>query len=532
MPVNSGTEDLRTVKKGLLPGGNRFRHIGCRKRALKVGQLAAGTDDSQVVQGTRRRRRGDEVGADPVVDAIAPSTLKRRLILADTVAVMFGVFVAFGFQAIIKPVPTFIIAHHLALSLTLVPGFAIGAIYNKLYQARANERPMQETRNVLNAIGVAMGLLILVAFLWQYKELSRLWIMLVAIGTAVSLLVERRIARTMFDRLRSERRILRRIVIVGTDAHAVRLLHTYERNPELGYEVVGFVGADDIGVRGGVELLGPIDDLEKILEAEHACGVVVSLASVEARNVNMLARKLTDGGYHVALSSTLRDIDVTRLRPQQLDGRTMIYIEPVLRDGWHALAKRVFDVAVASLILILTLPVVLVSMAMIKLTSPGPVLFKQIRVGKDNEVFKILKLRTMGTDAEDRKAELAELNEVDGPLFKITHDPRVTSVGRILRKLSIDELPQLLCVIRGTMSMVGPRPALPDEVLEWDDEILDRLRVPPGLTGMWQVSGRSDSSFEQYKRLDLYYVDNWSLAHDLRICWKTVPIVLSGSGAS
>ncbi len=121
---------------------------------------------------------------------------------------------------------------------------------------------------------------------------------------------------------------------------------------------------------------------------------------------------------------------------------------------------------------------------------------------------------------------------VDLAIFKITHDPRITSGGRILRKLSIDELPQLVCVIRGTMSMVGPRPALPDEVQQWDDEILERLRVLPGLTGMWQVSGRSDSSFEQYKRLDLYYVDNWSLAHDLRICWKTVPVVLSGSGAS
>ena len=288
-----------------------------------MGQLAAGIDGSQVVR-EQHPGRGDEVGADAVINAIAPGTLKRRLMLGDTVAVMFGVSLAFAIQAMIKPVPSFIIAHHLALSLTIVPGFAIGAAYNKLYQARANERPLQEARNVLNAIGVAMATLIFVAFLSQYKELSRLWILLVGIGTAVSLLLERRIARAMFNRLRSERRILRRIVIVGTDAHAVRLLHTYERNPDLGYEVVGFVGADDLGIRGGVGLLGPIDDLEAILEAEDACGVVVSLASIEARNVNMLARKLTDGGYHVALSSTLRDIDVTRLRPQQLDGRTMI----------------------------------------------------------------------------------------------------------------------------------------------------------------------------------------------------------------
>jgi exopolysaccharide biosynthesis polyprenyl glycosylphosphotransferase len=504
--------------------------IGTREGG-EVGQRVARIDESQVVQ-KHQSSRSDEIGEHPIVGPIQPGTLKRRLVLGDAAAIIFGLFLAFSVQAIIKPVPSFIFAQHLALALTIVPGFAVGALCNKLYQARANERPLQEARNVLNAAAVAVGSLILVAFLSHFTALSRLWVALVAIGITVSLLTERRIARAIFDRLRLERRILRRIVIIGTDAHAVRLLHTYERNPALGYEVVGFVGSDDIGVRGGVELLGPIDDLEVILEAQQAGGVVVSLASVEAREVNILARKLTDSGYHVALSSMLRDIDVTRIRPQQLDGCTMIYIEPVQRDGWHAIAKRIFDVTVASLILILTLPIMLVSMAMIKLTSPGPVLFRQLRVGKNNQVFEILKLRTMGTDAEDLKAGLAQFNEVDGPLFKITRDPRITSVGRILRRLSIDELPQLLCVIRGTMSMVGPRPALPDEVQQWDDEVRERLRVLPGLTGMWQVSGRSDSSFEQYKRLDLYYVDNWSLAHDIRICWKTVPVILFGTGAS
>ena len=144
----------------------------------------------------------------------------------------------------------------------------------------------------------------------------------------------------------------------------------------------------------------------------------------------------------------------------------------------------------------------------------------------------MLKFRTMGVDAEARKAALESQNEADGPLFKIENDPRVTRVGRVLRKLSIDELPQLMCVLVGTMSMVGPRPALPNEVERWDDVTRDRLRVLPGLTGMWQVSGRSNSSFEMYKRMDLYYVDNWSLLHDVRICARTVLVVLAGSGAS
>jgi lipopolysaccharide/colanic/teichoic acid biosynthesis glycosyltransferase len=171
-------------------------------------------------------------------------------------------------------------------------------------------------------------------------------------------------------------------------------------------------------------------------------------------------------------------------------------------------------------------------MVAIRIDSRGPIFFRQTRVGKNGEHFTVIKLRTMVVDAEARKASLQELNEADGALFKMKNDPRVTRVGRLLRKLSIDELPQLWCVLEGTMSMVGPRPALPDEVAQWDAEVVERLRVLPGLTGMWQVSGRSDSSFETYKRLDMYYVDNWSLRHDAVICAKTVRVVVSGRGAA
>ena len=157
--------------------------------------------------------------------------------------------------------------------------------------------------------------------------------------------------------------------------------------------------------------------------------------------------------------------------------------------------------------------------------------FKQERIGRNGRRFKVLKLRTMVVDAEARLAAIAHLNEADGPLFKVKDDPRITRVGRFLRKTSLDELPQLVNVMRNEMSMVGPRPALPREVLEWDEELRNRLRVRPGITGMWQVNGRSDTSFEDYQRLDLYYVDNWSLVTDLLIVLKTVPAVLFSRGA-
>ncbi len=452
--------------------------------------------------------------------------------VADAVAVVSGLAFAFIAQRIVRPVPSFIVTDQATLVIASLPGFVVGALVSRLYLARANERHAEETANVVRAVAIGVGWMVVLAFALQFKDLSRLWVFLVAVSTAGTLLAERYCARRVFERMRASGRMTRRIVIVGTDSHAVAMLHTYQRNPELGYEVVGFVGNDDIGTRGGVDVLGRLDQLSRVLAEQDAVGVVVSLASVSQEDVNLLTRRLTDAGYHVALSSALNDIDVTRLRPQSLDGRTLIYVEPVMRHGMHVLAKRVFDVAQASLIILITAPVLLASMIAIKIDSRGPVLFRQVRVGRNGRHFTMVKLRTMVVDAEHRQAELLEHNEVDGPLFKMSNDPRVTRVGRWLRKLSIDELPQLVSVIRGDMSMVGPRPALPHEVEQWDDVLRERLRVPPGLTGLWQVSGRSNSSFEDYRRLDLYYVDNWSLLHDVRICARTVGVILSGRGAA
>ena len=454
------------------------------------------------------------------------------MVIADSIAIALGVAITFAIQAVVKPVPNLLVAHHMILALAVIPGFAMGAAYNRLYQARANERTGEETRHVVNAVTMAMATVLFVGFATQFKELSRLWVGLLAVSMLFTLLVERRIARRVFARLRATGRSVRRIVIVGTDAHAIGLMNAYERNPHLGYRVIGMVGPDENAARGSISVLGSYEDLDGILERMEANGVVMSLGSMSADTVNVMTRRLTDAGYHVALSSLLHDIDVTRLRPQTFDGRTMVYVEPVIRGGWRVHAKRAFDIVLASTILILTAPVLLVSIIALKLDSRGPVFFRQERVGREGRRFELIKLRSMVVDAEERKDSLRDLNEADGPLFKMAADPRVTRVGRVLRKLSIDELPQLVCVLRGTMSMVGPRPALPDEAAEWDDLTRERLRVNPGLTGLWQVSGRSDSSFEQYRRLDLRYVDNWTLLHDLKICTRTVGVVLLGRGAT
>lgn len=473
----------------------------------------------------------DHLDLDLGVDASA-STIRRRLLIADFTALALGGALALGLQAMLKPVPDFAVASQLWLLLAALPGFAIGAAYNQLHRSRANERQGEEARNVAKAVAVGIAALLLVALVAQYKDISRLWVFLTAVCMWSVVMAERQIVRRVFARLRTEGRLRRRIVVVGTDDHALGIVERYAQNPSLGYEVVGMAG-DDLDVEHeGLSVLGSRSDLPKILAENDCCGVVVSLSSVPDTEVNTLTRQLTDDGFHVALSSSLRDIDVGRLRPQWQDGQTLIYVEPVIRHGWRAVAKRALDLSLALFILLVTLPLLIGAIVAIKLTSRGPAFFKQVRIGRHGESFVMLKLRTMVVDAEERKAALVSQNEADGPMFKIQRDPRVTPVGRWLRKLSIDELPQLFCVLIGSMSMVGPRPALPEEVAQWDATVRERLRVLPGLTGMWQVSGRSDSSFEQYKRLDLYYVDNWSLAHDLRICARTISVVLTGKGAS
>jgi lipopolysaccharide/colanic/teichoic acid biosynthesis glycosyltransferase len=198
---------------------------------------------------------------------------------------------------------------------------------------------------------------------------------------------------------------------------------------------------------------------------------------------------------------------------------------------WRHPVKRSLDVVLAGALLVATSPLLLAAIVAVKATSRGPALFRQVRVGRGGRLFTMLKVRTMVADAEQRREALLHLNEADGPLFKIAADPRVTRVGRVLRKLSIDELPQLINVIRGDMSLVGPRPALPSEVDAWHPELHGRLQVRPGITGLWQVSGRSDCTFDDYARYDLEYVATWTISTDLAILARTVPHVLSARGA-
>lgn len=463
---------------------------------------------------------------------LTPRRLRRNLVAADVVTIMISLAVAFGVWNLLRSVPSRVLVGHLVLAAISIPIWIVALAANKLYIARAVERASEEFRRLWTACGFGLIVTVALAFAVQYRALSRLWIVIAFASVGVALTLERHIARRTFQRLRSTGRISRKVAIIGTDAHAIDLMNTLQHSPSLGYSVVGLVG--DPAAAGGRSgaVLGTVDESERIL-TEHGCvGAIVSLSSTLAHDVNHLTRQLTDRGFHIALSSSLRDINVGRIRPQAVDGQTMLYVEPTIRDGWRAIAKRAFDITVATLGLVVMSPVLAVTAVLIKLESPGPVFFRQERVGLNGTTFEIMKLRTMSNDAEQQRDELLDQNESDGPLFKIKEDPRITRVGRVLRAWSIDELPQFFNVLRGDMSVVGPRPALPDEVAQWDDDVRQRLRVLPGITGLWQVAGRSSTTFDVYKRLDLYYVANWSLWHDAHIVGKTFSAVLLRRGAS
>ena len=401
-----------------------------------------------------------------------------------------------------------------------------------LYNTRFIGRRIDEVHRIVNATFLGTLSVAVAASLANVLLRRAGWVML-AICAVVLITLEREVARRLFTRLRTRGRMIREVIVAGANPEGQDIAAMLQTESWLGYRVIGFV--DDTSAVAepvpGVPLLGRTADLPAIVGRHPTASVIVASSGVESAVTNRMARDLLDQGIHVELSSTLRDIASERLTVRPLGRFPVVYVEPVTRDGWRAAAKRTFDAVVGTVTLVLASPLLLVAAIAVKVDTRGPVLFSQVRVGQNSEPFNVLKLRSMVTGAEEQLGDLVDLNEADGPLFKMADDPRVTRVGRILRATSIDELPQLWNVVRGDMSLVGPRPALPHETEEWDALLAQRLRVKPGITGMWQVNGRSDTSFEDYTRLDLYYVDNWSLATDLAIMLKTLPAVLRRQGA-
>lgn len=319
---------------------------------------------------------------------------------------------------------------------------------------------------------------------------------------------------TWLRRHQANGRHLRRAIVVGAGAELPDLVARLAADPVIGLEVCGVV-----------ELAGVISVADVVAE-HHADTAVVATGSLTEAEVVALVRELGRAGVRTQLVGGLVRIDTRRVRPVALGREATMLIEPVSLNGHQARLKRAFDLVAGGVALFLALPVLLATALAVKLGDGGPILFRQERIGRDGRPFVMMKFRSMVVDAEARLAEVQADNVRSGPLFKAAADPRITRVGRLLRASSLDELPQLINVLKGEMSLVGPRPALAPEIAQFPEELLHRHDVPPGITGLWQVEGRDIPDFRAYEESDLYYVENWSPLLDLSILARTIGVVL------
>lgn len=325
-----------------------------------------------------------------------------------------------------------------------------------------------------------------------------------------------------------------KVIIVGTDDQARRAADSILDSPETGLQIIGFLDYHRSGLwrYRDIPLLGHPDKLERIASGEHLDAVIVAVQAEDTYRSHQLCELAESMGITIVLLPDLYRSKIARVFQNSIAGMPAVVYGAGYDENRWTIVKNLLDRVGAAAGIIVAAPIMLLTAIAIKLESDGPILFRQVRSGRNGRPFGLFKFRTMCADAEEKKSALQSRNEMSGPVFKIRNDPRVTRIGRFLRKSSIDELPQFFNVLRGDMSLVGPRPGLPSEVEKYEPWQRRRLSVKPGVTCTWQVDGRNDIDFDEWMRLDLEYIDNWSLWLDTKLLVRTLPAVLKRDGAS
>ena len=379
------------------------------------------------------------------------------------------------------------------------------------------------------ALGIALWLLAGVTLSISFVTadfLLKVWLAIVSIMIAARLL-----SRLILDRRRSQEQFRRNLLIVGVNPRALRIARELERGPDFGCRIVGFV--DDSSMEG-FPLASTLVDLPDYLRSTAIDEVIVCLPiKSQFDRILEIVNCCEEQGIMVRVAADILADSTNYSSIDQVGDNALISLHPHAINGSGARVKRLIDLTGAGLLVTALIPVFAVTAALVKLSSPGPIFFRQDRLGVNKKIFKMIKFRTMAADAATRQSELEGLNEATGPVFKIGNDPRITPFGRFLRRTSIDELPQLINVLRGEMSLVGPRP-LPIRDYEGFSEDWHRRRfsVRPGISGLWQVAGRSNLPFDQWMELDLKYINEWSLTLDFKVLLRTLPAVVKGTGAT
>ena len=474
------------------------------------------------------QRAADAAG--PLRAHASPSwqrSLVRSIVLVDLCGAFAAALVALAVRFPVPPVP------YVVATFAFPVLWVVANALTRSYEPRFLGTGSEEYRRVFDAGVRLLAVTALVSVAVRAEPARRYVLIIFPLAVACGLL-GRYLLRQRLHRRRAKGAYLHHVVVVGRERSASELIRQLRREIHASFSVVGVcVDRTQSSTIEGVPVVGTSTTIVEALRRTGADTVAVGAWSdLTQADLRRLSWELEGSGVSLVVAPSLTDIAGPRIHIRPVSGLPLLHIEEPELTGGRRVLKSVVDRSVALVSLLLLGPLLLAVAVMVRLDSAGPAFFRQVRVGMDGSVFTIYKLRSMHADAEQRLAQLAGSNDYgDGPLFKIADDPRVTRIGRWLRRYSIDELPQLLNVLKGDMSLVGPRPPLPNEVSQYATDVRRRLLVKPGVTGLWQISGRSGLSWDESVRLDLHYVESWSLALDAMILWKTVFAVLKRDGA-
>jgi exopolysaccharide biosynthesis polyprenyl glycosylphosphotransferase len=462
------------------------------------------------------------------------------LVLSDIVFINLGFVLAYWVryelqlllpveEAYFVPYTTYLPAAVL-LTAILLPAYWLEGMYSPGHRTSW----FDQVYGIFNVTTSGTVIMIVANYVYPPLSSSRLIFLYAAMLIIILLSISRLLLRAVLGQLRKRGIGVNRVLIVGAGKVGRTVMRNIVARPSMGYEIIGFVddnpdkGSTDIG---RFKALGPVANLARIIQEEAIDEVIITLPWMYHRKIIRVMSECQREQVRARLVPDLFQMTLSQVDVDDLGGVPLVGIKDIAIPRWKQATKRAFDFSVSLLGLLLCWPLFLLIATAIKLDSPGPALFKQVRVSKGGREFTCYKFRTMRVGAEEERAALSDLNEASGPLFKIRDDPRLTRVGKVLRRTSLDELPQIYNILRGEMSLIGPRPPLPSEVAEYLPWQLRRLEISPGLTGLWQVSGRSELTFDEMCLLDIYYIENWSSALDAEILLRTIPRVLFGDGA-
>ena len=470
--------------------------------------------------------------------------IRRRwrlaLVASDAVLILVGFALAYWLRydtGLIQPVDEFYFVEFSAyygaaalLTVILLIAYKIEGLYDQ----RRGASWLDAVYTIFSGTVVGIAALIVWFFSSRPLAVSRLMLVYAAVIIIVLLSLSRLVESSLRYALHRRGIATDRLLIVGAGELGRAIMRNVVARPELGYQIVGFVD-DNPEVAGTsigrFEWLGPVAKVSHILRDAQVDDVIVTLPWY-SRDLIMHVLHTCEGlGVRARIVPDMFQLRLNQVHVDSINGIPLIGVRETNIRGWNRAVKRALDVALAVLSLVVASPLMAFVALAIRLDSPGPILLRQTRVGLNGKLFTVYKFRSMRVGADKELSRLQTQNEAQGPIFKMRHDPRRTRVGRFIRKTSLDELPQFLNVLKGDMSLVGPRPPIPTEVEKYDDWHRRRLEVSPGITGLWQVSGRSQLTFDEMVMLDLYYAENWSLALDLKILLRTIPTVLLGTGA-